>query len=249
MGGVFLEKKQFYIIAHRGYAPRSIHENTMEAFDKAVSCHASMIETDIRVLKDGTLVCVHDRTWNGLALQEMTYDEWVEKTMEKEGFRPPILKEVLAHYHDVIPLNLEIKDKGIEEKVLKEVEAFPAKELWLSSFEDEVIRRIKELNANIKTALVVGRSVLKKRPKGTSYWDDYFPEKRLYNTQADGICPHYLLVNPSFVQRMKKEGYPIFAWTVNQVERMKKMKELGIDGLFTDKLTTAIQTLRRENLS
>lgn len=244
LGGIFLEREPFYIIAHRGYAPKSIHENTLEAFDEAVRFQASMIETDIRILKDGTLVCAHDSTWQGILLKDMTYDEWTEKTFTKEGWRPPTLKEVLKRYQHTVPLNLEIKDVGIEEKVLMELEGYQGKELWISSFEDDVIRRMKELNNGVKTALVVGRSVLKKRPKHLSYWDDYFPERRLRLAKADAVCPHYLLVNQSFVERMKKESYPIYAWTVNQLERMKKLKSYGINGLFTDQLTTAMKILQ-----
>jgi glycerophosphoryl diester phosphodiesterase len=49
------------VIAHRGasaYAP----ENTMPAFDLAVSQGAGCVEHDLHVTKDGALVCLHDRT-------------------------------------------------------------------------------------------------------------------------------------------------------------------------------------------
>jgi len=49
------------VIAHGGasaYAP----ENSMPAFDLAVSQGAACVEHDLHVTKDGVLECLHDRT-------------------------------------------------------------------------------------------------------------------------------------------------------------------------------------------
>ena len=63
----------FRIIAHRGasgYAP----ENTMAAFDRAVSMGVTEVETDVGLTKDGALILFHDntleRTTNGFGLPE-----------------------------------------------------------------------------------------------------------------------------------------------------------------------------------
>ncbi|ACP25575.1 hypothetical protein, possibly linked to cobalamin synthesis [Sinorhizobium fredii NGR234] len=47
------------IIAHRGGAALAA-ENTVEALQAAACCGADAIETDIRLTKDGTFVCMHD---------------------------------------------------------------------------------------------------------------------------------------------------------------------------------------------
>jgi glycerophosphoryl diester phosphodiesterase len=65
--------KPFRIIAHRGasgYAP----ENTMAAFDRAVSMGVTEVETDVCLTKDAALILFHDntleRTTNGSGLPE-----------------------------------------------------------------------------------------------------------------------------------------------------------------------------------
>ena len=52
---MFLRK----VIAHRGFS-NNYPENTMLAFEKAIEIGAKCIETDVTILKDGTLVLFHD---------------------------------------------------------------------------------------------------------------------------------------------------------------------------------------------
>lgn len=46
--------------------------------------------------------------------------------------------------------------------------------------------------------------------------------------------PEYSLVNPLMVKQCKEIGMQIIPWTVNDVRKMKELKELGVDGLITD---------------
>lgn len=50
-----------YIMAHRGN--RVLYpENTISAFQQAVSDGADIIETDVQVSSDGAFLCIHDPT-------------------------------------------------------------------------------------------------------------------------------------------------------------------------------------------
>lgn len=67
------------VAAHRGDC-YNYYENTMTAFKKALEEGAHMIETDVRLTKDGVMVLMHDaavdRTTDGTgAIADMTYDE------------------------------------------------------------------------------------------------------------------------------------------------------------------------------
>lgn len=51
---------QPFVVAHRGYS--ATHpENSPQAFDAAIATGADLIETDVRLSRDGVLVCNHDR--------------------------------------------------------------------------------------------------------------------------------------------------------------------------------------------
>jgi len=53
------EDMSHYVIAHRGGSMEN-PENTRQAFEHAVKIGAHMIETDVRITKDGVIIVAHD---------------------------------------------------------------------------------------------------------------------------------------------------------------------------------------------
>jgi glycerophosphoryl diester phosphodiesterase len=51
------------VVAHRG-ASRLVAEHTLAAYETAIDSGADALECDVRLTRDGHLVCVHDRTVN-----------------------------------------------------------------------------------------------------------------------------------------------------------------------------------------
>lgn len=51
------------LVAHRG-ASSTVAEHTLAAYEEAISLGADALECDVRLTRDGHLVCVHDRTIN-----------------------------------------------------------------------------------------------------------------------------------------------------------------------------------------
>jgi glycerophosphoryl diester phosphodiesterase len=51
------------VVAHRG-ASSTVAEHTLAAYESAITSGADALECDVRLTKDGHLVCVHDRTVN-----------------------------------------------------------------------------------------------------------------------------------------------------------------------------------------
>ncbi len=69
------------IFAHRG-ASYDAPEHTLNAYLRAIDDGADGVECDVRLTRDGHLVCVHDRrlerTSNGRGLvRRQTLDDWV----------------------------------------------------------------------------------------------------------------------------------------------------------------------------
>jgi glycerophosphoryl diester phosphodiesterase len=66
-------------------------------------------------------------------------------------------------------------------------------------------------------------------------------DKRTFDQQMNDLgylpdmySPHYSLVTAELVAECHKRKIRIIPWTVNTLEEMKKMKQLGVDGIITD---------------
>lgn len=116
------ENKNIYVAAHRGW-PAKYPENTLPSFEAAAKLGVDQIETDVRITKDGELVCIHDpkvdRTTNGtglvcdLTLRELrALDAGSWKAPEFEGTKIPTIYEFfdLMKQYDVKTLDIELKE-------------------------------------------------------------------------------------------------------------------------------------------
>ena len=89
------------VAAHRGDS-YCCYENTMEAFEAAIAAGSDMIETDVRMTKDGYLVLLHDASGKRTAaddrkIADMTLEEVRSLNVGSE-FHPlpvPTLEELL----------------------------------------------------------------------------------------------------------------------------------------------------------
>src|SRR5512137_157881 len=93
------------ILSHRGYHADNIPENTLEAFERAVSLGVDGIETDIRMSADGLPILFHDRLApGGREVSLLTQAELGRLA----GYPVPTLESALEHWPDIL-WNLEIK--------------------------------------------------------------------------------------------------------------------------------------------
>lgn len=46
--------------------------------------------------------------------------------------------------------------------------------------------------------------------------------------------PHHSLVTAALIQKCHEKGIKVIPWTVNNVKRMEKLKEMGVDGIISD---------------
>ncbi|MBM4462885.1 MAG: hypothetical protein FJ012_06055 [Chloroflexi bacterium] len=52
----------------------------------------------------------------------------------------------------------------------------------------------------------------------------------------DGVSVRHSLLTADSVEALKERGLIVFAWTVNEPERMNELVEYGVDGIVTDNL-------------
>jgi len=142
--------------AHRGamvYEP----ENTLRAFQRAVDDGAYRIELDVRLSRDGEVVVIHDetldRTANGTGyVRDMTLEQ-LKRLDAGKGERIPTLAEALRFAKGRTRLIVEVKEENMAGKVVKAIEEAGMEDaVVVSSFIEDAIEQVKQLNPRVATA-------------------------------------------------------------------------------------------------
>lgn len=219
------------VIAHRG-ASAARPENTLAAYELAVSQRADMIEIDLHRTRDGAIVVTHDEQLAGLGghgeIAEATAEE-VRSLDAGGGERVPLLEEVLDRFGARIPFNLELKRgtkaeyDGLERATLESVvgrRLLP--NMLFSSFYDPVLARLRALSEEARIGLLVSRR---------------FPHRavaRARALRAEALHPEDSLVTAALVDEAHDAGLAVYVYTVDDPAEMRRMLDLGVDGLFTN---------------
>lgn len=220
-------------IAHRGFSGK-YPENTMLAFRKASEFYCDGIETDVQLTKDGVPVLIHDetldRTSNGSGLvKDYTYSELLKLDFG-HGQKIPSLEDFIAFSKENnLFINLELKNsilpyEGLENITLNLLYkySYPKDKIILSSFNHYSMVNIKKMDYSYKTGLLYDCCI-------------YEPGNYCRLCGADAMHPQFFSVlNKKVVDDIKLKGFQINTYTVNEAEYMKKLLNLGIDGIITN---------------
>lgn len=219
------------IIAHRGASYLANHENTIEAFQIALDIQSDCIELDIRQTLDKALIVFHDEEFNGIPVKTLTYKE-LNALAQGQGYQIPMLENVLTLCQKKSRLLIELKEAGYEKRVLSLVNSiFSYDEYSIQSFLDIVVRRIKKIDANVNTGLLVGA----KQADFSTRFNEYYPVRRLNECHADFISANYFLATPDFILRMKHARIPFYVWTVNEPKSISHFLDAQADGIITNR--------------
>ena len=238
-------------IAHRG-ASGHAPQNTLAAFLLAAEMGADGIELDVHLSADGEAVVIHDDTVDATTdghgrVREMTLAElkaldagnWFDPRFA--GERIPTLQEVFdAAGHRLRLINVEIKveaeilrrfapqndnsDALIREVVRLIEDHDMLQRVIVSSFSPASLRRVRRLNRHIPLGLLYA-------PAETALFPTLM---RLLGTPYDALHPHFQMVHARLLQAAHRRGRPVNVWTVNDVAEMRRMCELGVDGIITN---------------
>ncbi len=228
------EPEGFVIVAHRG-ASRAAPENTLSAMKKAIEIGADYAECDVFQTKDGEIVLFHDEEMErttGQAgmiweytlaeLNKLEVGSWFKEEFRGEPI--PTLRQVIQLCKGKIKLNIEVKvpkgkDPNIVQKVVDIIRSEDIQnECMVTSFEKPVIEKVKELAPGLITGFI---------------FDEEFPPD-IFEGNWEYMCSKRNIVDEAFVRKAKKKGKKIFVWTVNYPAEMKKLIDMGVDGIITD---------------
>jgi glycerophosphoryl diester phosphodiesterase len=219
------------VIAHRG-ASGHLPENTLPAYELAVSQGADMIEIDLHATRDGVTVVAHDAELVGFGgrgeISQATLAE-VRALDAGGGERIPTLDEVLDRFGERIAFNLEIKRAGAAEYAGLEGLAAEAVErrgllerTLFSSFYDAVLLRLRARAPDAR----IGFLLSPRHPER--------PLERARAVGAEALHPWFGMVDAALVAAAHAEGLAVYPYTVDAPDEMRRLLEIGVDGLFTN---------------
>ncbi|GAB4582250.1 glycerophosphodiester phosphodiesterase [Nocardia sp. IFM 10818] len=235
-----------FVVAHRG-ASAARPEHTLAAYELALREGADGVECDVRLTKDGHLVCVHDRTVDRTssgtgAVSEMTLDELEALDFGAAGEPAAIL--TLAQLIELVldwksrPTKLFIETKHpvrygalVETTLLNELQRYgiatPASadhsRAVVMSFAATAVWRIRRAAPLLPTVLL-GESSL------------YLAGGAATTVGATAIGPSVrsLREHPDLVDRAAAAGRATYCWTVDDPDDVKLCADLGVSWVATN---------------
>ncbi|GAB4116512.1 MAG: glycerophosphodiester phosphodiesterase family protein [Roseiflexaceae bacterium] len=223
------------VIGHRG-ASRYAPENTMPAIELAQRQGADMVEFDVQQTSDGVLVLFHDDTterWDGQKRLASTCT-WAElQQLDIGGARVASLAEVCqyAREHN-LQMNVELKQVGIGTAVATLLREERVEDLVLfSSFAEEALQEVAAAAPHIPRGYLMGNDTLRPDVRFRESW----PFLALKRMEAQAWHPTHLIpLALQVIPLVRRAGYRVNVWTVNEPEMMQKLIDLQVDGIITD---------------
>jgi len=219
-------------IAHRG-ASADAPENTLEAFGLALKQGADMIETDLRLSRDGEIPLYHDDDIDDTPVEELTLAEIRQRHPDMAT-----LEETLDRFGDRIPFNLELKRgatadyPGLEERALREVSRRGLLECTLfSAFYDTALATLRGLSSQARIGLLISR----KAPVHIA--------ERAIRLRAEAVHPERVVATRELVEEMHEQGLRVHVFTVDDPGDQRRLIEWGVDGIFTNVPAQLARTL------
>jgi glycerophosphoryl diester phosphodiesterase len=249
-------------LAHRG-ASASAPENTLEAFRLAVESGAGGLELDVHLTRDGHVVVIHDPTLNRTtdgsgAVANMTLDELRESDAGHNfspdngnalsyrglGLRIPTLAEVLRAFPGVaVNIDMKADRPGIEAAVLDVLrEADAERRALVVSSRRSAVRRFRRISGG---RISTGAS---RWEAGVFYLLSNLRLGRLLRPAYDALQVPVRhrgipLVTRRFVISAHERNVRVDAWTINGTDEMRRLLDLGVDVIVTDRPETLAEVL------
>jgi glycerophosphoryl diester phosphodiesterase len=228
-------------IGHRG-ARALAPENTLAGMRAAQAAGADGVEFDVQRTRDGHLVVFHDddlkricgvggRIVTSTLAQLRELDAGRHFGPKFAGELIPTLDEVLETLLASAFVNIEAKrfrfrSDGLEAGI---VDAFRRHNLAgrsiVSSFNPVLLWRLGRMDRSIPLGLLYAPD----EPVGLNRgWPRHF-------LRLAALHPYHGQVTPDLMQQARGRGQQINTWTVNEPDDMRRLIDLGVDSIITDR--------------
>ncbi len=212
-------------------------ENTLEAVKGAIDSGADFAEVDIQLTKDQVPVAAHDDNLSRMAgrfknINSLTLEELQSISLSQYGMEGhvPTLEELLRLSKGKIRLLIELKAvSGKEREILVDqilalIEKYDfEKDCILMSLDFDLIHLVRQKNPSLKTGCCMFGNL------GETTVEN------LLSLDCDFVVIEENMVSNSFISSCRRAWLPVYVWTVDMEENMRKYLDMGVNGLISDK--------------
>jgi glycerophosphoryl diester phosphodiesterase len=225
----------------------------MPAFERAAARGVPYLEMDCHATADGEIVIFHDadverttnesgplreRSWTEVQKLDAGYrfspDAGRSFPFRGRGVQVPRLAEVLEAFPEH-RINLEIKQS--EPPIVDEVIAILRRaraldRLLLAAEQDAIMDEVRKRDAGTALGSSLGDVVTFFRALAEDRLDGLEPRGH-----ALQIPPEFMgepLVTPESIAGIRRVGLVMHVWTINEPAEMRRLLDLGVDGLMSD---------------
>ena len=221
-------------IAHRG-ASGIAPENTLAAFNKAIEIGVDAVELDLHGTADGEIVVIHDasldRTTDMCGLINQTTLADIKQADAGAWFHPqfkgeliPTLEEALFSIAGKTIAVLEIKDSSITHAVVEKVIDMSLLErVVIISFNISDLHTVRTIEPRIPTGWLIGSN--------NENIDPIQLCQNLCSLGSSLLNVYHLLITEEFAYEVRKRGISLWTWTVDDIDRMLFMRDIGVQGI------------------
>lgn len=232
------------LIAHRG-GTVDFPENTIAAFQHAITVGADWIEFDVQRTRDNILVVFHDetvdRTTNGSGLvSDMTLVK-IQGLDAGNGEKVPTFDQVITlASQNRVGIMPEAKSphlySGLAVQMLETLEAHDyIDKTVLQSFDSDSLMAVRQNNPELALCPLHG------------LWQ--FDLSGIEPIDAELVCPmaEMVLLYPWMIRQAHQDGRKVYVWfgIIERPLAMRIMLAMGADGLMVDDPTALAEILNR----
>jgi glycerophosphoryl diester phosphodiesterase len=234
----FLREEKMIRVAHRGLSGL-YPENTLEAFAAALTYRPEMMELDVQLTRDGQVVVFHDETLDRMGKREGWLKDFTYRELQELPVKVPLFEEYMELIRDVpIETFVELKDSfvvypGLAEKTLAIAEKYGrVKDCVFFSGNHFSAVHCREIHADARVCF---------------NFDHWIFEEGAY-CRKHGVhyaIPYFLSLTDEIVRDYHQNGVQVFPWTVDDPVEMRRMSDMGVDGLLTNRVDIMTEEFKR----
>ena len=219
--------------AHRGGA-LDAPENSIEAFQSAIDIGYRYLETDVHLTSDGHVIAFHDDVLDRVTdmrgkISETPYS-LIKNALVEGTSHIPLMGDLLSTFPEA-RFNIDPKDDEVVEPLADLIKKTASKHrICVGSFSDKRTGAVSKL-VGTDLCTGVGPSGVTRLRLGNIGTTSLRGQCVQVPTNVKGIP----LITEVFVERVHSIGKVIHAWTINDPTEMRRLLDLGVDGIMTDK--------------